>query len=56
MGWLEIVLVKGFLFVEPMFTAKSPPDVMIWLTEKDPDAGKDWRRNEKRAAKDEMSK
>ena len=24
MGWLEIVLVKGFSFVEPMFTAKSP--------------------------------
>ena len=24
MGWLEIVLVKGFSFVEPMFVAKSP--------------------------------
>ena len=23
-GWLEIVLVKGFSFVEPMFVAKSP--------------------------------
>ena len=24
-----------------------PPDVKIWLTRKDPDAGKDWRREEK---------
>ena len=25
-----------------------PPDVKCWLTEKDPDAGKDWRQKEKR--------
>ena len=25
-----------------------------WLTGKDPDAGKDWRQKEKRAAEDEM--
>ena len=31
-----------------------PPDVKNWLTGKDPDAGKDWRREEKRAAEDEM--
>ena len=31
-----------------------PPEVKSWLTGKDPDAGKDWRRKEKRAAKDEM--
>ena len=24
-----------------------PPDVKSWLTEKDPDAGKDWRQEEK---------
>ena len=24
-----------------------PPDVMSWLTGKDPDAGKDWRQEEK---------
>ena len=24
-----------------------PPDAKYWLTEKDPDAGKDWRQNEK---------
>ena len=33
-----------------------PPDVMIWLIEKDPDTGKDWRRKEKRVAEDEMTK
>ena len=31
-----------------------PPDVKSWLTEKDPDAGKDWRQVEKGATEDEM--
>ena len=31
-----------------------PPDVKNWLTGKDPDAGKDWRREEKGATQDEM--
>ena len=31
-----------------------PPDVKNWLTEKDPDAGKDWRREEKGTTEDEM--
>ena len=31
-----------------------PPDGKSWLTEKDPDAGKDWGREEKGAAEDEM--
>ena len=31
-----------------------PPDVKNWLTGKDPDAGKDWRQEEKEAAEDEM--
>ena len=31
-----------------------PPDVKSWLTGKNPDAGKDWRQNEKRAAENEM--
>ena len=30
-----------------------PPEAKSWLTEKDPDAGKDWGQ-EKRAAEDEM--
>ena len=31
-----------------------PPDVKSWLIVKGPDAGKDWRQEEKRAAEDEM--
>ena len=31
-----------------------PPDVMNWLIEKDPNAGKDWRQEEKGTTEDEM--
>ena len=31
-----------------------PPDAKIWLIWKDPDAGKDWRQEEKGMTKDEM--
>ena len=31
-----------------------PPDVKNWLIRKDPNAGKDWRQEEKRMTKDEM--
>ena len=31
-----------------------PPDVKNWLTGKDPDAGKDWRQEEKQMTEDEM--
>ena len=31
-----------------------PPDVKSWLIGKDPDSGKDWGQEEKRAAEDEM--
>ena len=31
-----------------------PPDAKSWLIWKDPDAGKDWRREEKGTTKDEM--
>ena len=31
-----------------------PPDVKNWLIWKDPDAGKDWRREEKATTEDEM--
>ena len=31
-----------------------PPDAKNWLIWKDPDAGKDWRREEKRTTEDEM--
>ena len=33
-----------------------PPDVKSQLIGKDPEAGKDWRQEEKRAAEDEMVK
>ena len=29
-----------------------PPDVKNWLTGQDPDAGKDWRQKERRAAEE----
>ena len=32
-----------------------PPDVKNWLTWKDPDAGKDWRQEEKGTTEDEMA-
>ena len=32
-----------------------PPDVMSWLIGKDPDAGKNWRQEEKWALEDEMA-
>ena len=31
-----------------------PPDVKNWLNGKDPDAGKDWRQEDKRTTEDEM--
>ena len=31
-----------------------PPDAKSWLTGKDPDAGKDWKQEEKRGSRDEM--
>ena len=31
-----------------------PPDEKNWLIEKDPDAGKDWRQEEKGTTEDEM--
>ena len=31
-----------------------PPELKNWLIGKDPDAGKDWRREEKRTTEDEM--
>ena len=31
-----------------------PPDAKSWLIEKDPDAGKDWRWEEKQTTGDEM--
>ena len=50
---------KSWIFIEktdaeaetPIFW---PPDVKNWLIWKDPDAGKDWRWEEKETTEDEM--
>ena len=36
-------------------TTLWPPDAKNWLTGKDPDAGKDWRQEEKGTTKDDMA-
>ena len=40
--------------VEPEAPILQPPDVNNWLIGKDPNAGKDWRREEKGITEDEM--
>ena len=42
--------------VEAQALVLWPPDVKSWLTEKDPDAGKDWGQEEKGATEDEMDR
>ena len=39
---------------EPEAPILQPPDVKSWLIGKDPDAGKDWRQEEKGTTEDEM--
>ena len=50
---------QGWIFTRRTdANAESPilwlPDAKSWLIGKDPEAGKDWRQKEKRAAEDEM--
>ena len=47
-------IVVGRTDVEAEAPIFWPPDVNSQLTWKDPDAGKDWRQKEKRAAENEM--
>ena len=49
-SWLFI----GRTDVEAETPILWPPHVMNWLTWKDPDAGKDWKRKEKGMTADEM--
>ena len=49
-SWIFI----GRTYAEAEAPILWPPDMKNWLTEKDPDAGKDWRREEKETTKDEM--
>ena len=44
----------GWTDVEAETPILWPPDVKNWLVGKDPDAGKDWRQEEKRVTEDEM--
>ena len=44
----------GRIDVEAETPVLWPPDAKNWLTVKDPDAGKDWRQEEKGMTKDEM--
>ena len=39
---------------EPEASILWPPDAKNWLTGKDPDSGKDWRREKKWTTEDEM--
>ena len=49
-SWLFI----GRTGVEAEAPILQPPDVKNWLTGKDPDAGEDWRQEEKGTIEDEM--
>ena len=49
-SWIFI----GRTDAEAETTILWPPDVKNWLIGKDPDAGKDWRREEKGTTEDEM--
>ena len=40
-------LLEGLMLIEAECPVFWPPDWKSWLTEKDPDAGKDWRLEEK---------
>ena len=44
----------GRTYVEAETPVLWPPDAKSWLIWKDPDAGKDWRREEKGTTKDKM--
>ena len=49
-SWIFI----GMSDAEPEAPILWPPDVKNWLLRKDPDAGKDWRQEEKGMTEDEM--
>ena len=49
-SWIFI----GKIYAEAETPILWPPDAKNWLTGKDPDAGKDWRQEEKGTTEDEM--
>ena len=44
-----------YKYVEAETPILWPPDAKSWLIKKDPDAGKDWRQEEKGTTEDEMA-
>ena len=46
-------IVTGVIYAEAEAPILRPPDAKRWLTGKDPNAGKDWRQEEKGVTKDE---
>ena len=55
--WLHLSLAKlptGRTDVKAQAPIAWPPDANSWLTGKDPNAGKDWRQEEKGTTVDEM--
>ena len=56
---MNFTLLKSIIFigrtdVEAEIWILWPPDVKSWLTGKDPDAGRDWRQEEKGMTEEEM--
>ena len=51
-GWTQVSSTEARL-CHPSHQG-SPPDVKSWLTGKDPDAGKDWRQEEKGTTEDDL--
>ena len=45
---------QSWIFIVRTGAEAEPPDAKSWLTGKDPDAGKDWRQEEKGTTEDEM--
>ena len=66
--WLDLLAVQGksvfiyllfsscvwMQYVQVQYSIIWPPDAKNWFIWKDPDAGKDWRQEEKGTAEDEM--
>ena len=52
--WNQPWIFPGGTETEAEAPVRWPPVVNSWFTEKDLDAGKDWRQKEKRATEDEM--
>ena len=50
----QLWIVIGRTDAEAEIPTLWPPDVKIWFTGKDPDAGKDWGQKEKRVTEDEL--